>query len=176
MGQKKGFKHSEETKQKISMTIKKRPPLPQAFKKGCAPPQHAFRLGHVPWCTGKKLPEMGKKRMGKNNPNWRGGVKEEGGYIWIFKPEHPKNRRNYVKRANLVMEGTIERFLNKNEVVHHRDNNRKNDRIKNLYLCSGGSEHMTIHRNNLNPPPNGKKFQRLSVHLLPCKPSQTQDT
>lgn len=159
MGQQKGFKHSEETKKRISETVKQN--LPKfAFKKGCSPPPHAFKKGHVPWVKGKKFPEMAAKRMGVGNPNWKGGIKEEFGYIYLYKPDHPHTRHKYVKRCVLVMEENIGRYLIGNEIVHHINNDRKDDRIENLYLCKDKSEHMKIHRNNLNPHTNGTTFQK----------------
>ena len=131
-GQKKGFKHSEETKQKISATMKNKPPLPHAFKKGCEPPPHAFKKGQTPWNKGKKLPEFGLSRTGEKHPNWKGGIKEEAGYIWLFSPLHPNARKKYVKRAVLIMEAHIGRYLYKDEIVHHKNNNRKDDRITRI--------------------------------------------
>ena len=147
-GQKKGFRHSEESKKKISDAIKNRPRLPTDFKKGCNPPPHAFKKGHATWNKDKKFPEIGLARTGENNPNWKGGVKEIAGYIWIYNPSHPNPTAKYVKRANLIMEEHIERFLLKGEIVHHINSNRKDDRIENLYLCKNRSEHMAIHRNS----------------------------
>lgn len=147
-GQKKGFRHSEETKQRISQTMKNKSPLPQIFKKGCTPPPHAFKKGHIPWNKGKKFPEMGAARMGENNPNWRGGTKESQGYIFILNPSHPRALNGYVKRAILVMEKKIGRHLTKQEIVHHKNGNTKDDRIANLHLCKNRSEHLKIHRNS----------------------------
>jgi len=147
-GQKRGFRHSKETKKQISETLKKLGNLPHRFKKGNEAPSHAFKKGQAPWNRGIKMPEMGKQRIGKNNPNWKGGIKEEGGYIWIFSPFHPHARRNYAKRANLIMEEHIGRYLLEDETVHHKNNNRKDDRIKNLQMCKNRSEHMSIHRNS----------------------------
>jgi hypothetical protein len=79
--------------------------------------------------------------LGKNNPNWRGGKRKSQGYIYIYCPDHPNAKKKYVKRANLVMEKQLGRYLKKGEVVHHKDENKENDNIKNLILCKNESEH-----------------------------------
>lgn len=65
------------------------------------------------------------------------------GYIEIYSPNHPmKNKRNAVLEHRLVMEQKIGRFLNKNEVVHHINSNKSDNRINNLVLIPSQSEHM----------------------------------
>lgn len=149
IGQKKGFHHSEETKRRIAEKLRGRPMsehtkelMRQVAKKN----PHAFKPGHRTWNEGKKLTEMAKRRIGPGNPNWKGGEKIEDGYIWIYSPLHPRSRKGYAKRADLVMEGIIGRHLIKDEVVHHKNRDRMDDRPINLELCANRSEHMRIHR------------------------------
>ena len=144
-GQRKGFKHSEESKRKISEAMKKNLPV-HAFKPGNKPPAHAFQKGHATWNKGIKMPEMGLARTGAKHHNWRGGEIQDQGYIWIYNPLHPRARRQYVRRADLIMEGMLGRPLEDKEVVHHKNRDRKDDRPDNLQLCADRSEHMSIHR------------------------------
>ena len=46
----------------------------------------------------------------------------------------------------LVMEKEIGRRLKKQEVVHHINGDRTDNRIENLYLCKNRSHHNDVHR------------------------------
>lgn len=151
-GQKKGFKHSEESKIRISETLKKKDNMPNRFQKGIVPPT-AFKKGHIPANKGKKCPNMSLARLGNKNPCWKGGRKIEQGYLWIYMPEHPFNKQRYIKNARFVMEKHLKRYLKPDEVVHHINRNRFDDRVENLKVFTR-SEHMKYHRPNL-PPSRG---------------------
>jgi hypothetical protein len=70
--------------------------------------------------------------------------KDERGYILIYLPEHPYGKGNYVYEHRLVMENKIGRYLIKNEVVHHINEIKYDNRIENLQLMTN-SEHTTLH-------------------------------
>lgn len=68
------------------------------------------------------------------------------GYILIRMPEHPNaNRRGFIYEHRLVMEKHIERQLSMNEVVHHINGIKTDNRIENLKLFSSTGEHTTFH-------------------------------
>lgn len=79
---------------------------------------------------------------GKNNPNWKGGtLKNGGGYIMEYCPGHPRATKNspkgYVMQHILRMEKHIGTMINFNtHVVHHKDGNRANNKLKNLELMT----------------------------------------
>lgn len=87
-----------------------------------------------------------RDRNADKNPKWRGGiVNTHEGYIQIYSPDHPnKNNYGYVLAHRLKMEKKIGRYLNKNEIVHHKNGIVKDNRISNLLLCTV-SEHAKIH-------------------------------
>lgn len=68
------------------------------------------------------------------------------GYILIFNPLHPFAKgKGYVYEHRLVMERYLKRFLQSNEIVHHKDGNPQNNDIKNLLLTTK-SGHKKIHK------------------------------
>jgi hypothetical protein len=82
---------------------------------------------------------------GKNNGNWNGGRKKMRGYIYILKPEHPFNNNGYVLEHRLVMEKHIGRYLKPEEVVHHENEIRDDNRIENLRLFENDGRHKAYH-------------------------------
>lgn len=77
---------------------------------------------------------------------WHGGqYKNAAGYIFIHSPEHPsKTNGYYVFEHRLVMEKHLGRFLTKDEIVHHINHVKSDNRIENLMLLSK-ADHNTIH-------------------------------
>ena len=52
--------------------------------------------------------------------------------MYVLMPEHPRARRGYVKRADLVLEVKLGRPLARDELAHHIDHNGLNDSPENL--------------------------------------------
>jgi len=102
-----------------------------------------FIKGHKFWLL-KKRPNISKEK----NYNWKGGIIVQEGYRYILKPDHPraKSKKGYVAEHVLVMEKKLGRYLEPEEVVHHKNGNRIDNRIKNLRLCKNISEHNKIHK------------------------------
>lgn len=86
----------------------------------------------------------GHKALGSLNPMWKGGVVNHGGYVCIKMREHPKAYQNgYVKRAVLVAEGKIGRHLTREEITHHVNGIKTDDRPENIEVLSA-SQHNAI--------------------------------
>ena len=104
--------------------------------------------------TKKKFRKILLGKFGSKARNWQGGRTGDGhGYILIKKHGHPRaNKKGYVKEQILVMEKVIGRFLTKNEIVHHMNRIKDDNRPKNLKLFANNSEHMRYH--NLYDPIN----------------------
>lgn len=83
-------------------------------------------------------------QSGDKNVNWSGNSKKHNGYIWIYMPKHPRSYKGRVPAHRLVMENEIGRYLTKDEVVHHINGIKDDNRIDNLCLCSK-SEHSDAH-------------------------------
>jgi hypothetical protein len=96
----------------------------------------------------KILYEFGVPRIdeqsGNGNPSWKGGrIFDAEGYVLVKMRKHPNaNSLGYVREHRLVMEEYIGRYLKRNEVVHHRNKKRADNRIENLRLFSGNGKHL----------------------------------
>lgn len=119
----KGFKHTEESKMKMS-------------------------IAHI----GKKHSEETKKKIslaekGRPSPNWKGGRVKTSGYVRIHQPCHPfAIKTGYVLEHRLVMEKRIGRYLTPVEEVHHENEIKDDNRDENLTLFANGIEHRRFHR------------------------------
>jgi len=90
-----------------------------------------------------------RANRGKNNPYWKGGkIKTSNGYIWIYAPDNPMSNKchpeGYVLEHRLIMSQAVGRYLIKNEVVHHINGIRDDNRIENLFLTKNG-KHIAQH-------------------------------
>jgi len=101
---------------------------------------------------GKNNPMWGKR--GTDTSNWRGGKrKHKDGYIEIWLPTHPNAHPNgYVFESHLVAEKALGRYLTKNEIVHHINGIKDDNRNSNLLICTE-SYHQWLHN----------KMRRLNV-------------
>ena len=69
-----------------------------------------------------------------------------GGYKYCrTKPKHPKeNSKGLYPLHRVLMENKIKRLLKRGEVVHHKNENKDDNRLENLEILSI-SEHTRIH-------------------------------
>lgn len=88
--------------------------------------------GQIPWCKGLKLPELGEKRKGKNNPNYKHGNSRKLKEYQNITFNNLKNNCNICSTTNRLC-------------VHHKDRDHNNNKINNLViLCR--SCHARLHR------------------------------
>lgn len=121
-GPPKGYKFSEEARKNMS-----------AAKKG-------------------KMTEAQKKAISERNSCNYNGLNGYGhtkthnrGYVLGYAPRHPNAHKDgYVMEHTLVMEMSLGRYLDPNEVVHHINRIRSDNRIENLVLMDS-KEHCRMH-------------------------------
>ena len=85
-------------------------------------------------------------RAGKSASNWKGGkCTTGGGHVYIHRPDHPNcTKEGYVMEHRLVVEESIGRLLQQNEVVHHINGIKTDNRPENLQVLTV-SGHRKIH-------------------------------
>jgi len=85
-------------------------------------------------------------RNGKNNSNWKGGIRYDRNRKTIYSPNHPNcNAKGYCYEYVLIMEEYLGRFLKKGEIVHHINGDITDNRLDNLQVMTQ-SEHVNVHR------------------------------
>lgn len=83
----------------------------------------------------RKIKSYGIIRRGSKAGYWKGGRYKDNasGYVWVFNPNHPScTKKGYVLEHRLVMEKFMGRHLRPNEIVHHRNKMKDDNRIENL--------------------------------------------
>lgn len=80
-----------------------------------------------------------KNWRAERSPMWKGGKIEKRGYIYVY-----CGRKNYIAEHRLVMEKKLNRKLENNEIVHHVNGIKNDNRIENLIVITC-SQHMTNH-------------------------------
>ena len=92
--------------------------------------------------------KMSLAQLGEKNSYWNGGkTKVSAGYILITKLGHPHiTRQGYIFEHRIVMEEFLGRYLELEEVVHHINEIRDDNRIENLMLFANRGEHQKHHR------------------------------
>ena len=85
----------------------------------------------------KKIWSIGHNRKNVSPTNFKGGHTSKSGYCYKYVPQHPqRSNSGYVEEHRLVMEKHVGRYLERNEVVHHLNQNKSDNRIENLQLLT----------------------------------------
>ena len=84
--------------------------------------------------------KMSEAKIREKHPRWKGGRFLHEGYVLIYNPG--TNIQGYVSEHRQVIEKELGRTLAEEEVVHHKNGIKTDNRIENLMLFCSPSEHM----------------------------------
>ena len=101
-------------------------------------------------CSSKRISKLNKEiNSGCNSTSWSGGRMMNGSeYIWVQiskdSPYYPMaHNRRYIPEHRLIMAQHLGRCLTGNEIVHHINGIKTDNRIENLALARSNKEHFT---------------------------------
>jgi len=90
--------------------------------------------------------ESGKRWRSKSNPRWKpyGSKRFSHDYTLV------KTKNGWIKQERLIMQKHLGRKLFKNEIVHHKNYNKSDNRFVNLAVMTQ-KKHKAFHiKDNLN--------------------------
>ena len=117
-------------------------------KRNCKNCDKSFKARRCDVLRGKmKFCSRSCGNKGPHNGRWKGGRSAtKKGYIKVFSPDHPRrDYKNQVYEHRIVVEKHIGRYLKVQEVVHHINEIKSDNRIENLILFSNETEHRKHH-------------------------------
>ena len=132
----KGYRHTKEVRERISKTNKGKTRTEETREKISLAHKGVYR----------QQTEFGGHRKQRTD-----------GYVGIYVPNHEKaNKDGYVMEHILIAEKHIGRHLTENEVVHHKNRIRNDNRIENLIVMTK-NEHLSLHMKERWAEKKGRK-------------------
>lgn len=124
-------KMNDKTRQKISDSMMGRPSKRKGY--------------HLSAETKDKISKSHTGKFSKASEFGGHKKKRKDGYIAIYCPNHPMATKDgYVLEHILIMEKAIGRNITRDEVVHHKNHKRDDNRLENLELMTF-REHARLH-------------------------------
>lgn len=91
----------------------------------------------------KAVSKAKKGKFKEMSGHWKGGRYINGGYVYIWNSKKQK----YEREHRVVMSKYLGRELSKNEIVHHKNKCKTDNRIENLELMTN-SNHIRLHESD----------------------------
>ncbi len=133
--------------------------LSDLFNSGLTQKEISNEFGCSTYPIAKALKNLGLKRpaaprkgiqSGSKNPAWKGGRrKRTDGYIAIWTEDGERLEHQ------IIAENMLGRPLYSNEIVHHKNHKRDDNRPENLEVMTQ-SDHIKLHRNEMQKARNSK--------------------
>lgn len=98
------------------------------------------------YCSAKCYGIAQRSQTGEASRTWRGGrIITIGGYVAVKAPWRTSAKRDgYILEHRMVLEDAIGRPLRSDEVVHHINGDKRDNRLSNLTILTN-SEHAALH-------------------------------
>lgn len=74
-------------------------------------------------------------------------TKLKNGYVYVYCPDHKysETKNGWILQHRKVVEDFIKKKLSSNACIHHLDEHKKNNDIKNLMIFKSSKEHASWH-------------------------------